>query len=1047
MAYGSMAGGDTEIQLRFKAETKEALKDSKNVEAALKNIEAATKALGKTATESDKQMGKLAKELSTALGEQVKSIKAEESALKNMGNTELGLYSEKLKMLERIKRASEIIIRLEKQKQDEIRKTNSLMNDSRSFLKGYDDYARKLGIAEVNRAHRQALPYNTSGPGVGTVAYGKMVNTAWNDNSDFDRGLSSSRTFMSDYDKLAGKLSRAEVDRAHSEALKDKIAGEKAWDKWYDDNAKKREAQQKDLRQVSQRNIALNNAQFRQSERDKSANDRKIERDKRTKERQADRDLKKRERDIERNRMKGEHANFIKDLVKGNAGLQSLSAIRNAVLLSSFAIGGAGMMIGGMVSASMERERAMQGLSSIGGKLNIGKDSMSSAVNQISGGGMISITDTSAGLKNLLSTGIGLPKALELMNAFKQAAAFNRQGTLEWGQAIVGATDGFKNMNSRMTDNAGITKNLSVILKEQAALQGRRVADLSELEKSQLIANGLIKEAALFAGDAEKAMGTLSGQWDRAAAQTKILAANLSDASGLTSAVQGLASAWANASEKMNKYYENQGNKDKKTRQETLDGKRRQVSFGSDSWLVSMLQNISMVPIPNQTQGANLIDSLNANLGDLQGNAALTKAVQKIGRMQEQFSKLDKMLASSRVLQGDDVDLNQKIFNFRQSRGNQRDHLLNENNIDMSEPKGSFIKQFDAATETEVKRMMGDAAGASRKTAEAEVKRQLNAYESIYWNIMGMGDRAEPDKYDKRYAQVNTLYDRLTQSISEDVKDPTKQKELSALLEAALIKSYDGIEAGRVADAAKEKAIEIAKATREAMAGARGRLKYLGDQQGASTSTRLGAAGAVHAEKIGNIEDLFYDSTQQQWDQAMGLEQGRYKKEIADIKNDPYKRAAEGINEVGSSFRLMSRAAQQAGASATGALVKTLDKSMQAAAGLSQVAQGLGTISTGGGNPFSTFVGGVQAFSGLVNLGVGLFGDTEEEKAKKEKRKAKNFGTTIQRGPTTYNIYPSLSVDSGGGDVYFGVDGPEVLKENIQQMIQESFDDNSLVGA
>jgi hypothetical protein len=41
------------------------------------------------------------------------------------------------------------------------------------------------------------------------------------------------------------------------------------------------------------------------------------------------------------------------------------------------------------------------------------------------------------------------------MNRFKDSAAFGRQGALEFGQAIVGATEGIKNGNSALVDNAG----------------------------------------------------------------------------------------------------------------------------------------------------------------------------------------------------------------------------------------------------------------------------------------------------------------------------------------------------------------------------------------------------------------------------------------------------------------------------------------------------------------------------------------------------------------------------------------------------------------
>ena len=62
--------------------------------------------------------------------------------------------------------------------------------------------------------------------------------------------------------------------------------------------------------------------------------------------------------------------------------------------------------------------------------------------------GLMPLGDSASGLKNLLAAGFSLPEAIKLMERFKDSAAFGRQGSLEFGQAIVGATEGIKNGNS-----------------------------------------------------------------------------------------------------------------------------------------------------------------------------------------------------------------------------------------------------------------------------------------------------------------------------------------------------------------------------------------------------------------------------------------------------------------------------------------------------------------------------------------------------------------------------------------------------------------------
>lgn len=66
--------------------------------------------------------------------------------------------------------------------------------------------------------------------------------------------------------------------------------------------------------------------------------------------------------------------------------------------------------------------------------------------------------------------------------------------------------------NSIMVDNAGITKNLSIMQREYAAQIGTTSGRLTEQQKRQAITNGILKEAALFAGNAEKSLSTYQGK-------------------------------------------------------------------------------------------------------------------------------------------------------------------------------------------------------------------------------------------------------------------------------------------------------------------------------------------------------------------------------------------------------------------------------------------------------------------------------------------------------------------------------------------------------
>lgn len=192
-----------------------------------------------------------------------------------------------------------------------------------------------------------------------------------------------------------------------------------------------------------------------------------------------------------------------------------VSQVRNALLLWNFVMAPLIRTIQAGTAEFLKASRALSGLERVGIKMGVTSGALKTAVADLTKDGLIRMEDASKALRQTLATGIGLEKSIELLNAFKDSAAFGRQGQLSFSEAVLGGIDGFKNMNSRMTDNVGITKNLDMILKEQAKSYGKNVSALTELEKHMLIAEGLIKEASIFNGDAAAIANTTAGRFDK----------------------------------------------------------------------------------------------------------------------------------------------------------------------------------------------------------------------------------------------------------------------------------------------------------------------------------------------------------------------------------------------------------------------------------------------------------------------------------------------------------------------------------------------------
>lgn len=99
----------------------------------------------------------------------------------------------------------------------------------------------------------------------------------------------------------------------------------------------------------------------------------------------------------------------------------------------------------------------------------------------------------------------------KVMVALKDSAAFGRQSSYSMGEAVQSATEGLKNENSILVDNAGVTKNVAQMWKEYAASIGTTANNLTKQQKIQAEVNGILEESKYQAGDAAKVAGTLTG--------------------------------------------------------------------------------------------------------------------------------------------------------------------------------------------------------------------------------------------------------------------------------------------------------------------------------------------------------------------------------------------------------------------------------------------------------------------------------------------------------------------------------------------------------
>jgi len=139
-------------------------------------------------------------------------------------------------------------------------------------------------------------------------------------------------------------------------------------------------------------------------------------------------------------------------------------------------------------------------------------DKAKKIVQSFTADGLVTAGEAATSLKNLVAKGFSLEQAEQLMIRFKDSAAFGRQAALGLGEAIAGATEGIKNENSMLVDNAGVTKNVSAMVTEYAKAHGLKETALTAAQKNEAVYQGILKETQFQVGDAAKLTKEYSGQ-------------------------------------------------------------------------------------------------------------------------------------------------------------------------------------------------------------------------------------------------------------------------------------------------------------------------------------------------------------------------------------------------------------------------------------------------------------------------------------------------------------------------------------------------------
>lgn len=164
------------------------------------------------------------------------------------------------------------------------------------------------------------------------------------------------------------------------------------------------------------------------------------------------------------------------------------------------------------IKAASDLSNAWMGLGSIVEGQGKSFSRAKSFINDYISDGLVPLENAVTAYKNLAARWYSTEEIEKVMIALKDSAAFSRQSAYSMGEAIQSSTEGLKNENSILVDNAGVTKNVYKMWEDYAKSIGTTVNKLTKQQKIQAEVNGILEETKFQVGDAAKLAGTYSGQ-------------------------------------------------------------------------------------------------------------------------------------------------------------------------------------------------------------------------------------------------------------------------------------------------------------------------------------------------------------------------------------------------------------------------------------------------------------------------------------------------------------------------------------------------------
>lgn len=126
--------------------------------------------------------------------------------------------------------------------------------------------------------------------------------------------------------------------------------------------------------------------------------------------------------------------------------------------------------------------------------------------------GIMTKSDLATTIKNFTLMGFAAKDTDKMIEALTNSAIRNRNANYTVSEAVRVASEGYRQGLSTLSDSAGVTENLSVMLDKYAQSIGKTASQLTEAEKNQAYLNRTMYAAEPFAGAMEGYLDSLAGK-------------------------------------------------------------------------------------------------------------------------------------------------------------------------------------------------------------------------------------------------------------------------------------------------------------------------------------------------------------------------------------------------------------------------------------------------------------------------------------------------------------------------------------------------------